>query len=83
MFPVILPLLLQPPPQTGLVIQHDFISKRVRRQQIHFFQSLRFFVLYLRTRRLVVRQLKWMNLGIYATTKLVSATPERQVLDHW
>ena len=58
MFSVILPLLLQPPPQRGLIIQHDFISRRERRrrQQIHFFQSWQFFVLYLRTRRLVVRQ---------------------------
>ena len=58
MFSVILSLLLQPPPQTGLVIQYDFISRREcrRRQQIHFFQSLPFFVLYLRTRRPVVRQ---------------------------
>ena len=58
MFSVILPLLLQPPPQIGLVIQHDFISrrKRRRRQQRHSFQSLEFFVLYLRTHRLVVRQ---------------------------
>ena len=58
MFSVILSLLLQPPPQIGLVIQYDFISRRERRrrQQIHFFQSLPFFVLYLRTRRLVVRQ---------------------------
>ena len=57
MFSVILPLLLQPPPQIGLVIQHEFISRRERRrrQQIHFFQSFQFFVLYLRTRRLVVR----------------------------
>ena len=38
------------PRQIGLVIHHDFISRRERRrrQQIQFFQSLQFFVLYLR-----------------------------------
>ena len=52
MFWAVLPLLLQPPPQIGLVIQHVFISRRGRRrrQQIYFFQSLQFLVLYLRTR---------------------------------
>ena len=58
MFSVILLLLLSPPPHIGLVIQHDFISRRERRhrQQINFFQSLPFFVLYFRTRPLSFRQ---------------------------
>ena len=81
---VILPLILQPPPQTGLVIEHDFISRREcrRRQQIHFFQSLQFFVLYLRTRRLVVhhRGRTWV---FTRPQNWFQRTLNDRILDHW
>ena len=74
LFSEIVPLLLQPPPQLCLVILHFIlIRERRRRQQICFYQSLQFFVLYLRTRRLANKT----TLGVSATTKLVSATSEQ------
>ena len=76
---VFLPLSLQPPPQTGLVIQLDFISRRVRRrrQQIHFFQSLSLFVLYFKNTP--TRSPTWTNMieHGFQNSKSVSATPER------
>ena len=84
MFLVILPLLLQPPPQTGLVIQYDVISRRERRrrQQIHFFQSLPFFVLYSRTRRLVVRQ-RGRTWVFTPPQNWFQRLLNFRVLDHW
>ena len=53
----VITLLLQPPPQLNLAIQH-FILRRQRssRLQLRFLQSLQLFYLYLRRRRLVARQ---------------------------
>ena len=84
MFSVILLLLLQPPPQIGLEVQHEFISRRERRrrQQIHFNQSLQFFVVYLRTRRLVVRH----HGRTWVFTRLQNwfqRPLNDRVLDHW
>ena len=75
MFSVILPLFLQPPPQIGLFQEEnvDADNKYALSKRIRSLAVFRFIIMNTPTRR----SLTWTNLGIYATSKLVSATSER------
>ena len=79
----VITLLIQPPPQLNLAIQH-FILRRQRRRrlQLRFLQSLQLFYLYLRRRRLVARQPRraWV---FPRPQNWFQRLLNDRVLDHW
>ena len=79
----VITLLLQPPPQLNLAIQH-FILRRQRRRrlQLRFLQSLQLFYLYLRRRRLVARQPRRAWVFPHPQNWFQRLINDR-VLDHW